>query len=115
MKLFTMMKEIARNTVCGPVTRNYPAVKRPPFPGERGKLVMEEGKCIFCGICAKKCPSHALTVTRKPEQSWKFERFRCILCGSCRSLPEEMSAPCLTARTGRQAGLTPEESVISGQ
>lgn len=83
MKLFTMMKEIARNTVCGPVTRNYPAVKRPPFPGERGKLVMEEGKCIFCGICAKKCPSHALTVTRRPEQSWKFERFRCILCGSC--------------------------------
>lgn len=56
MKLFTMMKEIARNTVCGPVTRNYPAVKRPPFPGERGKLVMEEGKCIFCGIWRKEMP-----------------------------------------------------------
>ena len=78
-----MIKDIIRNTVCGPVTRNYPAQVRPSFPGERGKLVMEEDKCIFCGICAKKCPSNALTVTRKPDPSWRFERFRCILCGSC--------------------------------
>ena len=55
---------------------------REPFAGERGKLVIEESSCIFCGMCAKKCPANALTVTRQPKE-WKFERFRCIICGAC--------------------------------
>jgi formate hydrogenlyase subunit 6/NADH:ubiquinone oxidoreductase subunit I len=33
-------------------------------------------------MCARKCPANALTVTRQPKE-WKFERFRCILCGYC--------------------------------
>lgn len=79
-----MMKEIARNTVCGPVTRNYPAVKRPPFPGERGKLVMEEGKCIFCGIWRKEMPVSCPDRDPQARSSrGRFDRFRCILCGSC--------------------------------
>lgn len=82
MRLFSIFKDILGNLVKGPVTRNYPAVKRPPFPGERGKLVIEEEKCIFCGMCARKCPSNALKVTRKPKE-WNFEQFRCILCGTC--------------------------------
>lgn len=83
MKLFTILKEITRNTFSAPCTRNYPAEVRPGFEGERGQLLIEEDKCIYCGICAKKCPSHALEVTRKPDQSWQFERYRCILCGAC--------------------------------
>lgn len=83
MKFFTMIKDIARNTFSTPFTRNYPAVVRPSFPGERGKLTIEEDKCIYCGICARKCPSNAITVTKKPDQSWQFERFRCILCAAC--------------------------------
>ncbi|MBQ9753840.1 MAG: 4Fe-4S binding protein [Lentisphaeria bacterium] len=82
MRLFAIFKDILGNLVKGPVTRNYPAFKREPFPGERGKLVIEEDKCIFCGMCAKKCPSNALKVTRQPKE-WNFEQFRCILCGTC--------------------------------
>ncbi len=83
MKLFTIFGNIVRNTIRGPVTRNYPAQVRDPFPAERGRLTIESDKCIYCGICAKKCPSNAIEVVRQPEKSWKFERFRCILCGSC--------------------------------
>ena len=82
MRLFSIFKDILGNLVKGPVTRNYPAVKREPFAGERGKLVIDEKSCIFCGMCAKKCPSNALTVTRQPKEL-KFERFRFIVCGAC--------------------------------
>ena len=84
MRLFSIFKDILGNLAKGPVTRNYPAEVRDPFPGERGVILMpDESKCIYCGICARKCPSNALTVTRTPEKEWKYERFRCILCGAC--------------------------------
>ena len=56
MRLFSIFKDILGNLVKGPVTRNYPAEVRDPFPGERGKLVIDEANCIFCGMCAKKMP-----------------------------------------------------------
>ncbi len=83
MKMFTILKDIVRNTFSKPYTRNYPYEVRPPAPGERGKLIIEEEKCIYCGICARKCPANAIEVTKKPDQSWRFERFRCILCAAC--------------------------------
>ncbi len=83
MRLFSIFKEIAIHVVKGPVTRKYPVEKREPFPGVRGKLVIEEDKCIYCGACARKCPSKAIQVKRQPEKEWRFERFRCILCGYC--------------------------------
>jgi formate hydrogenlyase subunit 6/NADH:ubiquinone oxidoreductase subunit I len=84
MKFATMLKIMIRNLIQGPVTRKYPYEEREPFPGERGVVIMpDESKCIYCGICARKCPSNALTVTRTPEKMWKYERFRCILCGAC--------------------------------
>ena len=84
MKIVTMLKITLKNLIHGPVTRKYPYEERDPFPGERGVIVMpDESKCIYCGICARKCPSNALTVTRTPEKVWKYERFRCILCGAC--------------------------------
>lgn len=83
MKPFVIFKDIVRNLFSSPATRNYPAVVRPSFDGERGRLVIEEDKCIYCGICARKCPANAITVTKKPDQSWQFERFRCVLCAAC--------------------------------
>ncbi|MEG1980193.1 MAG: 4Fe-4S dicluster domain-containing protein [Victivallaceae bacterium] len=83
MKLFSMFGDICRNLVCGPATRNYPAVKRDSFPGERGRLAMDAKSCIYCGLCMRKCPANAIKVNRKPDASWQFERFRCVLCGAC--------------------------------
>ncbi len=83
MRVFTLFKEIMANLVHGPATRKYPYVRRPDFPGTRGRLMIDESKCIFCGLCARKCPSDALEVTRKPDQMWKFDQYKCILCAAC--------------------------------
>ena len=84
MKIVVMLKTLLKNLVKGPVTRKYPYEEREPVPGERGVIIMpDESKCIYCGICARKCPSNALAVTRAPEKMWKYERFRCIVCGAC--------------------------------
>ncbi|OQA84854.1 MAG: NAD(P)H-quinone oxidoreductase subunit I [Lentisphaerae bacterium ADurb.Bin242] len=83
MRLFSIFKEIVIHVVKGPSTRNYPAEKREPFPGVRGKLAIDGEKCIYCGACARKCPANAIQVKRQPEKEWRFERFRCILCGYC--------------------------------
>ncbi len=102
MRLFSIFKDILGYVVKGPATRMYPAKVREPFPTERGKLVIDADKCIYCGICARKCPANAITVTRKPDQEWRFERYRCILCGYCvESCPKKCLA--LVSR------LTPDE------
>ena len=47
-----------------------------------GKPVLDEEKCIYCTICAKKCPEGALEVDRK-EKIWKLDEEKCIECGIC--------------------------------
>jgi formate hydrogenlyase subunit 6/NADH:ubiquinone oxidoreductase subunit I len=49
--------------------------------------------CIYCGICAKKCPQDALKVSRakknaetgelEGENVWSVDAGACILCGIC--------------------------------
>lgn len=38
--------------------------------------------CVFCTLCAKKCPVQALTVDRA-EKVWKVDEDTCIGCGLC--------------------------------
>ncbi|MFQ6010530.1 MAG: ribosome biogenesis/translation initiation ATPase RLI, partial [Candidatus Aenigmatarchaeota archaeon] len=38
------------------------------FIGEHGKAQIDEGLCIGCGLCVKKCPFFAITVVNTPEQ-----------------------------------------------
>lgn len=39
-------------------------------------------KCVFCTLCAKKCPQSALTVDRA-EKKWELDKEACIQCGLC--------------------------------
>jgi formate hydrogenlyase subunit 6/NADH:ubiquinone oxidoreductase subunit I len=64
------------DTVC------YPAQTKPVPSGLKGHIVNDVSTCIMCGICAKTCPSGALTVDRKAG-TWTINRFRCVQCGSC--------------------------------
>ncbi len=82
MGLFVMVKTVLRNLCSAPVTRRYPAVKRPAYTNTRGSIGITISQCIFCGMCSRKCPTAALTVN-KPEKKWTINRLRCIACGYC--------------------------------
>ena len=37
---------------------------RVPGRGEQGAIIKDETRCIRCGLCAKRCPSGAITMER---------------------------------------------------
>lgn len=80
--MFDMLGNIIKNMFSKPATRMYPQEKRETYKDVRGQIGIDIDKCIFCGICSKKCPSNALEVNRG-EKSWEVDHFKCIICGAC--------------------------------
>jgi ech hydrogenase subunit F len=79
-----MLPTVIANLFSKPATRNYPFDVREPFAHARGELVNDIERCIFCGTCARKCPSQCLTVNREGTTgTWSLEFFACIGCGIC--------------------------------
>jgi ferredoxin len=37
---------------------------RVPGPNEAGAIIKDEARCIRCGLCAARCPTHAITMER---------------------------------------------------
>lgn len=78
--------------VTGTYLKNKPAPKKPAAnaeepastvkPRDDGLPVTDPAKCVYCTLCAKKCPAGALTVDRK-EKIWKLDEDKCIGCGTC--------------------------------
>lgn len=73
------------------------------LPGSRGRLVFTRDNCVYCTVCAKKCPTGALLVNRA-EKKWAIDRLLCINCGYCvdacpkksLSMAPEHGAPVIT-------------------
>ena len=65
-----------------PPTSRYPFEPRRPLGGSRGRLNFARDNCVFCTVCAKKCPTGALKVDRAHKR-WAIDRLRCISCGYC--------------------------------
>ncbi|MBF0619528.1 MAG: 4Fe-4S dicluster domain-containing protein [Candidatus Omnitrophica bacterium] len=82
MAFLPMTKLIVKNLFTRPVTERYPFVPKKYYPGTRGKVLIEVEKCIFCGICQRRCPTAAIGVS-KEKKSWDIERMRCISCNLC--------------------------------
>jgi len=80
--VFKMTPTILRNFFNKRATRRYPFVVRQPFEGVRGELYNEIEKCIFCTLCAVRCPSQCLTVDKKTGD-WSCDVFACVYCGIC--------------------------------
>lgn len=98
-------KVVLKNLVTGPVTERYPFVPKVNPEGARGSVNIELDKCIFCGICQRKCPTAAIVVTKEPK-SWEIDRLRCISCNYCVEVcPKKCLvldtkyAPCSTVRS----------------
>lgn len=96
-----------KNLFSRPATRRYPEECRAPFEGTRGQVAVELAGCVYCGLCAKRCPSQAIAVSRE-KKSFVIEHFKCIACGACvdacnkHSLTMEVSAPAVA--TAEEAG-----------
>ncbi len=82
MAYLEMTKLALKWAVTKPATSQYPFTPRLPVAGSRGRLLFTKDNCIYCNVCAKKCPTGALVVNRK-EKQWIIDQLRCITCGYC--------------------------------
>jgi len=77
-----MLKIVLNNLFKKPATRNYPVTKREFFPATRGKILINQEQCIYCGLCQRRCPAGAIQVNRN-EKSWCLDPLRCVTCNFC--------------------------------
>jgi formate hydrogenlyase subunit 6/NADH:ubiquinone oxidoreductase subunit I len=82
MAFFEMSKLALKWVLKKPPTSQYPFEPRRVLAGSRGKLVFTKETCVYCNVCAKKCPTAALVVQRA-QKKWSIDRLRCISCGYC--------------------------------
>lgn len=70
------------NLLNKPATIPYPLARKPVYEATRGRIALDEQKCILCMICDKRCPTQAIKVDR-PGKTWTIDRLRCIQCNLC--------------------------------
>lgn len=105
MAFFSMAGSTLANLFKKPATRLYPAVPAKSSAITRGQVTIDVTPCIFCGICAKKCPTSAIKVDREAK-TWEIERLQCIACGNCcEACPKE----CLSMATAYAPPVTTAE------
>lgn len=67
--------------------------------GGGANIPVKGDDCVYCGLCAKKCPVEAITVDRAAK-SWAVDAGACVGCGTCvDSCPKK----CLTMGGGEAA------------
>ena len=77
-----MTKTVIKNLLAGPATLMYPKRKRTFTPITRGRVDNDINKCIFCGLCGRRCPTYAILVTKESEE-WQIDRLKCCTCNLC--------------------------------
>jgi formate hydrogenlyase subunit 6/NADH:ubiquinone oxidoreductase subunit I len=82
MGVFKIGKMIISSMFKKPATLMYPVIPRIYTPITRGHIEIDIESCILCGICSKKCPTHAIVVERKKKE-WAIARLQCIQCNCC--------------------------------
>jgi ech hydrogenase subunit F len=111
MPLFRMTKTVLRSTVRKPATVRYPFQKKVFPEGARGRIQIDIDTCIFCGLCQRKCPTHALTVV-KEKKTWAIRRLKCIACGYC---VEVCPVSCLSMHRQYSASAVKKEEEVHEQ
>ena len=82
MAYFEMSSLALKWVLSKPATSRYPFEPRRALAGSRGTLVFSKETCVYCTVCAKKCPTGALVVNRALKR-WTIDRLLCITCGYC--------------------------------
>ncbi len=78
----SMLKSTLKNLFSRPVTVLYPYEKADIPETNRGRVVWDLQKCIWCRLCEKNCPTLAI-VTDKEHKTQTIVRARCIACRTC--------------------------------
>lgn len=82
MTIFSMTKTLLKSIFHGPYTTKYPLAKKKNYERTRGKIEINIGECIYCGICERRCPTEAIKI-EKENKKWSIQRLQCIQCGYC--------------------------------
>ena len=82
MATFKIGKVVLGSLFKKPATRMYPVVAREWQDRTRGHVEIDVTSCITCGICQRKCPANAITVSRDA-RTWEIQRMQCVQCGAC--------------------------------
>jgi hydrogenase-4 component H len=86
------MRRMRRMSILGVISGNLRKRKITiRFPGEvphpdtyRGAVVIDEAKCVCCGMCHYACVSEAIVVTAFGDRFvWDYNIGRCTFCGKC--------------------------------
>ena len=64
MAYFEMSRLALKWALTKPPTSRYPFEPRKALAGSRGRLIFTKDNCVYCTVCAKKCPTGALLVNR---------------------------------------------------
>lgn len=108
MSIFKLVAMTLGSLFREPETVRYPLVEKEAFPGRKGHVANDVSQCIFCGVCVKSCPAHALSID-KSASTWAIDYLHCVQCFSCTQacpkacLTMEPAFPTVTA--GRSEGV----------
>lgn len=105
MKIFTMTKTVTLNLAKGPATLMYPRRVRTLPANTRGSIRNDIDRCIFCGLCGRRCPTYAITVV-KDRGEWRIDRLKCCICNLC---VEVCPVKCLATGSGHAPAVTGRE------
>lgn len=89
----SVLGEAVRNLLRKDVTGRFPFGDPVPVPENyRGAPEVNPELCIVCGICAKECPTHCITITEAPDKEapegkvayeFSIKMAQCMFCQTC--------------------------------
>ncbi|MBU0898407.1 MAG: 4Fe-4S binding protein [Nanoarchaeota archaeon] len=77
-----LLGEALKNILRKGNTRKFPEEPARIPKGFRGRHIHIPERCIYCGLCAKYCPSGAITVDAK-KRTWEVDLGKCLFCQQC--------------------------------
>ncbi|MFU0826206.1 MAG: NAD(P)H-quinone oxidoreductase subunit I [Lachnoclostridium sp.] len=82
MSILSMSKTLFKSLIHGSYTVLYPKKQKKNYERTRGRVEIDISKCIYCGLCQRRCPTGAIKVD-KAAATWSIDRLKCIQCNYC--------------------------------